>query len=39
MSVLPFPSILDDIKEKGLKKALFEAVDNIVERITAGITV
>lgn len=39
MSVLPFPSILDDIKEKGLKKALFEAVDNIVERITAGMNV
>lgn len=39
MSVLPFPSILDDIKEKGLKKALFEAVDNIVERVTAGMNI
>lgn len=39
MSVLPFPSFLDDIKEKGLKKATFEAVDNIVERVTAGMNI
>ncbi len=39
MSVLPFPSFLDDIKEKGLKKAIFEGVDNIVERITAGMNI
>jgi quinol-cytochrome oxidoreductase complex cytochrome b subunit len=39
MSVLPFPSILDDIKEKGLRKAIFETVDTVVERITAGMNV
>ncbi|MBK9126014.1 MAG: cytochrome bc complex cytochrome b subunit [Chloroflexi bacterium] len=39
MSVLPFPSFLDDIKEKGLKKAVFEGVDNIVERVTAGMNI
>jgi quinol-cytochrome oxidoreductase complex cytochrome b subunit len=39
MSVLPFPSFLDDIKEKGLKKAIFEGVDNIVERVTAGMNI
>ena len=27
MSILPFPSFLDDIKEKGLKKAVFEGID------------
>ncbi|NOG52276.1 MAG: cytochrome B6 [Chloroflexi bacterium] len=39
MSVLPFPSFLDDIKEKGLKKAIFEGVDNIVERVTSGMNI
>jgi quinol-cytochrome oxidoreductase complex cytochrome b subunit len=39
MSVLPFPSFLDDIKEKGLKKAIFEGVDNVVERVTAGMNI
>jgi quinol-cytochrome oxidoreductase complex cytochrome b subunit len=39
MSVLPFPSFLDDIKEKGLKKAVFEGVDNVVERVTAGMNI
>jgi len=39
MSVLPFPSFLDDIKEKGIKKAIFEGIDNIVERITAGMNI
>jgi quinol-cytochrome oxidoreductase complex cytochrome b subunit len=39
MSILPFPSILDDIKEKGFKKAVFEGVDRTVERITAGMNV
>ncbi len=37
MSVLPFPSFLDDIKEKGLKRAVFEGVNEIVERATAGM--
>lgn len=39
MSVLPFPSFLDDIKEKGLKKAVFEGVDNVIERVTAGMNI
>jgi quinol-cytochrome oxidoreductase complex cytochrome b subunit len=39
MSVLPFPSFLDDIKEKGFRKAVFEVVDNTVERITAGMNI
>jgi ubiquinol-cytochrome c reductase cytochrome b subunit len=39
MSVLPFPSFLDDVKEKGLKKAVFELVDDSVERLTAGMNV
>ncbi|MFN8527757.1 MAG: cytochrome bc complex cytochrome b subunit [Anaerolineae bacterium] len=37
MSVLPFPSFLDDIKEKGLKRAVFEGVNELTERITAGM--
>lgn len=39
MSVLPFPSFLDDIKEKGLKKAIYEGVNEATERITAGMTI
>ncbi|RMF78193.1 MAG: cytochrome bc complex cytochrome b subunit [Chloroflexi bacterium] len=39
MSVLPFPSFLDDVKEKGLKKASFEIADDVVERLTAGMNV
>ncbi len=39
MSVLPFPSFLDDVKEKGLKKAVFEGVDEVVERLTAGMNI
>ncbi|NWF67969.1 MAG: cytochrome bc complex cytochrome b subunit [Chloroflexi bacterium] len=39
MSVLPFPSFLDDIKEKGLRKAVFEGVDEVVERLTAGMNI
>jgi quinol-cytochrome oxidoreductase complex cytochrome b subunit len=39
MSVLPFPSFLDDVKEKGLKKAVFELVDESVERFTAGMNI
>jgi ubiquinol-cytochrome c reductase cytochrome b subunit len=39
MSVLPFPSFLDDVKEKGIKKAVFELVDESVERLTAGMNI
>lgn len=39
MSVLPVPSILDDIKEKGVRKATYEAIDSTVERITAGMNI
>ena len=39
MSILPFPSFLDDVKDKGLKRAVFEGVDNIVERVTAGMNI
>ena len=39
MSVLPFPSFLDDIKEKGVRKAVLELVDETVERITAGMNI
>ncbi len=39
MSVLPFPSFLDDVKEKGLRKALFEGADEVVERLTAGMNI
>jgi ubiquinol-cytochrome c reductase cytochrome b subunit len=39
MSVLPFPSFLDDVKEKGVKKAVFELVDESVERLTAGMNI
>ena len=39
MSILPFPSFLDDVKEKGFKKAIFEGIDDSVERLTAGMNV
>jgi len=39
MSILPFPSFLDDIKEKGFRKAVYEGVDDVVERVTAGMNV
>lgn len=39
MSVLPFPSFLDDVKEKGLKKAVFEVANESVERLTAGMNI
>jgi quinol-cytochrome oxidoreductase complex cytochrome b subunit len=39
MSVLPFPSFLDDVKEKGVRKAVMELVDETVERITAGMNI
>ncbi len=39
MSILPFPSFLDDVKDKGLKRAVFEGVDNVVERVTAGMNI
>lgn len=37
MSVLPVPSILDDIKEKGVRKAVYETLDRTTERVTAGM--
>ncbi|HEX2622075.1 MAG TPA: hypothetical protein VHL11_18085, partial [Phototrophicaceae bacterium] len=39
MTILPFPSILDDIKEKGIKKAVFELVDDSVQRLTSGMNI
>ncbi len=39
MTILPFPSFLDDVKEKGLRKAVYEGVDEVVERITAGMNI
>ncbi len=39
MSLLPFPSFLDDVQEKGLKKAILEGVDETVERLTAGMNI
>lgn len=39
MSVLPFPSFLDDVKEKGLRRAVFEGINEVVERATAGLNV
>ncbi len=39
MSILPFPSFLDDVKDKGFKKAVFEGIDDSVERLTAGMNV
>lgn len=39
MSILPFPSFLDDIKEKGFKRAVFEGIDDIVKSITAGMNI
>ena len=39
MSVLPFPSFLDDVKEKGLRKAVFEGADEVMERLTAGMNI
>lgn len=39
MSILPVPSILDEIKEKGIRKAAYETLDRTVERITAGMNI
>jgi quinol-cytochrome oxidoreductase complex cytochrome b subunit len=39
MSLLPFPSFLDDVQEKGFRKAMMEGVDETVERITAGMNI
>ncbi|NJO84045.1 MAG: cytochrome bc complex cytochrome b subunit [Blastochloris sp.] len=39
MSVLPFPSFLDDVKEKGLRRALYEGANEVVERLTAGMNI
>ncbi len=37
--VLPFPSFLDDVKEKGARKAFYEGVDVLVRSITAGMNI
>ncbi|KAB2906054.1 MAG: cytochrome bc complex cytochrome b subunit [Anaerolineae bacterium] len=39
MSILPIPSFLDDIKDKGLRKAVYEGVDEVVTRVTAGMNI
>jgi quinol-cytochrome oxidoreductase complex cytochrome b subunit len=39
MSVLPVPSFLDTVKEKGLRKAVYELIDESVERLTAGLNI
>ena len=39
MSLLPFPSFLDDVQEKGWRKAVMEGVDEVVERATAGLNI
>jgi ubiquinol-cytochrome c reductase cytochrome b subunit len=39
MSLLPFPSFLDDVQRKGLRKAVAEGVNETVERITAGLNI
>lgn len=39
MTVLPFPSFLDDVKEKGFKRAVFEGVNEVVERVTPGMNI
>ena len=39
MSILPFPSFLDDVQEKGLRKAVFEGANEVVERLTAGMNI
>lgn len=39
MSLLPFPSFLDDVQEKGWRKATMEGVDEVVERVTAGLNI
>jgi hypothetical protein len=39
MSILPFPSFLDDVKEKGFKKAIYEGANEVVERATAGLNI
>ncbi len=39
MSVLPFPSFLDDIKEKGARTAVSDLIDETVTRVTAGLNV
>jgi ubiquinol-cytochrome c reductase cytochrome b subunit len=39
MSLLPFPSFLDDVQEKGWRKAIMEGVDESVTRLTAGMNI
>jgi ubiquinol-cytochrome c reductase cytochrome b subunit len=39
MSLLPFPSFLDDVQKKGWRKAIMEGVDETVSRMTAGMNI
>lgn len=39
MSLLPFPSFLDDVHEKGWRKAVMEGIDEVVTRVTAGLNI
>ena len=39
MTLLPFPTFLDEIKEKGFRRALYEGIDETVERISAGMNI
>src|SRR5688572_28243318 len=39
MSLLPFPSFLDDVQEKGWRKAIMEGVDESVTRLTSGMNI
>lgn len=39
MSVLPIPSILDEVKEKGVRKTIYSVVDRTVESLTAGMNI
>ncbi|MCY4009682.1 MAG: cytochrome b N-terminal domain-containing protein [Anaerolineaceae bacterium] len=39
MTLLPFPTFLDEIKEKGFRRAIYEGIDETVERISAGMNI
>ena len=39
MTLLPFPTFLDEIKEKGFRRALYEGIDETIERISAGMNI
>ena len=39
MTILPFPTFLDEIKEKGFRRALYEGIDETIERISAGMNI